>query len=337
MADVRLPSNARQAAIGFEAADGRGPGHVIARSAAMREIVALVGRVAGADVPVLILGEIGVGRQAIAREIHRQSRRAANAFVHVLCGALRESDLEQRLFGRSCDRSRSEPGAAVSLFEASQGGTLFLDGLAQLPLWAQVKLLDALQRGVGPRREADGPGGVPPRVIASSKCDLGVAVSQGRFFSGLYYYLNAVRIEVPPLRHRQDEIIPLAEHFLALAVPALGPPRDQFAWRFSWEARQALLQYDWPGNVMQLATVVTHAAMLAEGPEIKLAGVARLLENVRRGADSAETILVPAGGGLREVELAFVKETIRRCGGNKAAASRALGLHRRTLYRLLEQ
>ena len=120
--------------------------------------------------------------------------------------------------------------------------------------------------------------------------------------------------------------------FLAAAVSALGPPRNQLAWRFSEEARQSLLRFDWPGNVLQLAAVVTHAAMLAEGPQIGQASVAGLLASVRRHPDSAETISAPLTGSLRDVELAVVKETVRRCRGNKAAAARALGLHRRTLY-----
>ena len=121
-------------------------GRVIARDMAMREMLCLVRKIAVADVTVLILGEIGVGKQTIAREIHRQSPHADGPFVHVVCGSLRESDLEERLFGQSWDCSGREAGPQASLLESSQCGTLFLDGVAQLPLWAQVKLLDALQR-----------------------------------------------------------------------------------------------------------------------------------------------------------------------------------------------
>lgn len=310
--------------------------HIVARSAAMREILELVRKIAGADVPVLIHGEVGVGKQTIAREIHRRSRRAAGAFVHVVCGSLRESDLEERLFGPSRDCPGRGTGAPASLFEASQSGTLFLDGVAQLPLWAQMKLLDALRSSGGRGGENGAAVPRPARVIASSTCDLEASVAENRFYCGLYYYLNAVRMDVPPLRHRPEDISALAEHFLAAAASGHCPPRDGLPWRFSGEARRSLLRCGWPGNVLQLAAVVAHAAMLAEGPEIGQVCVAGLLGSECRRPDS-ETIPVPLAGGLKEMELALVHEVIRRCRGNKAAAARVLKLHRRTLYRILEE
>ena len=161
-------------------------------------------------------------------------------------------------------------------------------------------------------------------------------MAENRFYSGLYYYLNAVRIDIPPLRHRQEDIRALAEHFLAGAAFPACPAPGKVPRYFSAEAWQSLLQYDWPGNVLQLAAVVAHAAVLAEGPEIGQACFAGLLGRVRQHADS-ETISVPLAGGLKEMELALINEVVRRCRGNKAAAARALKLHRRTLYRLLEE
>ena len=313
----------------------RWEGQIIARSTPMREILDLVRKLAGADVPVLILGEIGVGRQTIAREIHRQSPRAAGPFMHVVCGSLRERDLE-KLFGQSWDCSRQGTGGPAGLLEASQCGTLFLDGVTQLPSWAQIKLLDALRCGNCPERENAAKAPSQPRVIASSTRDLETAVAENRLYSGLYYYLNAVRIDVPPLRHRQEDILALAEYYLAATVSQYCPPRNQLPWHFSGEARQSLLRHDWPGNVLQLAAVVVHAAMLAEGPEIGQACVAGLLGRAHRHADS-ETISVPLVGGLKEMESTLIHEVIRRCRGNKAAAARALKLHRRTLYRLLAE
>jgi two-component system response regulator GlrR len=302
----------------------------------MREILDLVGKIARANVPVLIQGEIGTGKQTIAREIHRQSPRAARPFVHVVCGSLRESDLEEKLFGQSWDCFRRSTGGPASLSEPSQYGTLFLDGVTQLPFWAQVKLLDVLQRSNGRSRKDGVVSGVEARVIASSTCDLQTAAVENRFYAGLYYSLNAVRIDVPSLRHRQEDVRALAEHFLAGAAARLCAAPDKVPRCFSAEAWQSLLHYEWPGNVLQLAAVVAHAAMLAEGPEIGPACVAGLLGRVRRNGDS-EMISVPLAGGLKDMELALVNEMIRRCRGNKAAAARALKLHRRTLYRLLEE
>jgi DNA-binding NtrC family response regulator len=302
----------------------------------MREILGLVRKVARANVPVLIQGEIGTGKQTIAREIHRQSPWAARPLVHVVCASLRESDLEEKLFGPSWVDSPRSPGGPASLLELSQGGTLFLDGVTQLPLWAQVKLLDALQRSNGRNGEEGVAIAAEARVIASSTCDPQTAVAENRFFSGLYYYLNAVRIDIPPLRHRPEDIRALAEHFLAGASFPLAAAPQNIRRRFSAEAWQVLLQYDWPGNVLQLAAVVARAAMLAEGPEIGQARFAGLLGGACRQAD-AETISVPLTGGLKNMELVLVNEVIRRCRGNKAAAARALRLHRRTLYRMLEE
>jgi DNA-binding NtrC family response regulator len=309
---------------------------VIARSSAMRKILGLVRKISRSNVPVLIQGEIGTGKQTLAREIHRQSPRSAGPLVHVVCGSLRESDLEEKLFGQSWDCSRRSMGEPASLQEPSRSGTLFLDGVAQLPFWAQVKLLGALQHSNGRSGEDGVASGAEARVIVSSTCDLQTAMLEDRFFSGLYYYLNAVRIDVPPLRQRQEDIRALAEHFLAgVAFPLCGAP-DKIPRRFSAEGWQFLLQYDWPGNVLQLAAVVARAAMLAEGPEIGHACFAGLLGGACQHADS-ETIPVPLAGGLKHMELVLVNEVIRRCMGNKAAAARALRLHRRTLYRLLEE
>jgi len=325
--DERLPSDGRRT---------RSEEHVIAGSAAMREILRLARRIARTNVSVLIQGEIGTGKQTIAREIHRLSPRADRPLVHVVCGSLRESDLEERLFGLSWDASRRSAGAPGGLLEASQRSTLFLDGVTHLPLWAQVKLLDALQHGNGRGGDDGAATSARPRLIASSTCDLHAAVAENRFFPGLYYYLSAVRLDIPPLRERRDGIRALAEHFLAAAALPPCAASQKVPPRFSLDALEALSQCDWPGNVLQLAATVAHAAILADGPEIGRACFAGLLGEARQPADS-ESISVPLAGGLKHMELALINEVIRRCRGNKAAAARALRLHRRTLYRLLEE
>lgn len=311
-------------------------GEVIARSAAMREILDHARKIAATSVPVLIQGEVGVGKTAIAREIHRQSRRAAGPFVSVACGSLRESELDEQLSAGSGDCLPAGTARPARLLEASQHGTLFLNDVAQLPLWAQTKLLDILRPNGSHSRENSDLVPTPVRVIASSTCDLGTAVVENRFDSRLYYYLSFVRIDVPPLRHRQEDIRALAEHFLAAAVSMLSAPRREPAAYFSGEAWQCLLHCDWPGNVLQLAAVVSHAVMLAEGPEIRLADVSASLDRARHHPDS-EMISVPLAGGLKEMESILINEVVRRCRGNKAAAARVLKLHRRTLYRLLEE
>ena len=311
-------------------------GHIIARSAAMRDVLARLTEVASTSVPVLIQGEIGAGKTTIGREIHRRSPFSARPFVRVECGALTEPELNERLFGKSGDCFQAEAARPAGLLGAGQCGTLYLDGITQLPLTVQIRMLGALQSTSGQYGQQDASLTRQVRVVASTTCDPQTAVAEKRFDSRLYYYLGFVRIDIPPLRHRQDDIRALVQHFLSAAVSMRDPPQDHSLWRFSADAWQCLLRYDWPGNVLELGVAITHAVMLAESPEIGQACVAGLLGKVCRPSDS-ETVSVPLSGSLQSMELALISEVVRRCRGNKAAAARALGLHRRTLYRLLEQ
>ncbi len=312
-----------------------GTGRIIAASKAMREILELVRRCASTDVPVLVCGEPDTGKQLIAREIHRESRRAAGPFVRVACGALRESELADKLFGYLEGNNERESQTPFTLLEAAQGGTLFLENVSELPLWGQVTLLDALQHGrylcVGSRESAP----VDVRVIASTTADLQTAVAQRAFLSSLYYYLNVVQIYVPPLRHRPQDIRPLAEAYQEIANSMRSHRGDKSPRRFTEPALQCLSEYPWPGNILQLASVVTRAVLLADDDEI---GPAKVTESLGEAVvpRECETISVPLAGGLKEIERAIIEAVVDRCRGNKAAAARALGLHRRTLYRILQ-
>jgi DNA-binding NtrC family response regulator len=257
--------------------------------------------------------------------------------VRVACGALRECEIEARLFGQpGCDWEEDASGRA-GFWQSCRGGTLLLDDLTQLPLWVQVKLLDVLQdglRGAG----AGEPAPVDVRVIASVARDVDDALARNVLCAELYYYLNVVHVYVPPLRHRQQDIRALAEHFLAVAAAVCGHSPGAIATRrFSADAWQCLLNYDWPGNASQLASVVAHAVVLTEGAEIGRACVAEALSEARCQPLHSDAISVPLVGGLKRMERSIIDEVIQRCRGNKAAAARALGLHRRTLYRLLEE
>jgi DNA-binding NtrC family response regulator len=297
---------------------------IVACSVAMRAVLDLVGKVATTDTPVLIQGELGVGKAMVAREIQRQSRRAAGPFVHVACGTLREAELNEKLFGEVADGLTRDKAGPAGLLQSGGHGTLFLDDVARLPLWAQVKLLDYFQQNKHRRRGAV----LGARLISAT------TAHQNEFYAGLYYYLNVVQICIPPLRHRPEDIRRLCEHFLAAVEATRGAPAPGAPRRFSDEAWHSLLGYDWPGNALQLAGVVTRAMILADGPEIGPVHVAESLGREPSPA-SAEMISLPLAGGLKEMELAVINEVLRRCRGNKAAAARSLGLHRRTLYRLL--
>ena len=218
----------------------------------MREILEVVRRSAPTDAPVVIYGEPDTGKKLIAREVHRQSRRQAGPFVHVVCGAMREADLAEKLFGRGEPAPSEDSPAAVPLLEEARGGTLFLENIAQLPLWGQVRLLEVLQTGAAFRGARHAGAGIDVRVIASSAVDLSAAMAQRVFLSSLYYYLKVVEIHVPPLRHRCQDICPLAESYLAIAnagrasqggkPPATSPKRPCSA---SWSTIGPATRCNW--------------------------------------------------------------------------------------------
>jgi DNA-binding NtrC family response regulator len=310
-------------------------GRIVAVSGAMREVVNLIAKIAPSDAALLIEGEPGTGKRLVAQEMHRHSRRANGPFVRVACGTLRESEIDARLFGH---HERAVDGADFvrpSLLQCSAGGTLFLHDLTELPIWAQVKLLDVLHDG-GLSGGGNEPTRVNCRIIASVTGNVDEALARGDLSADLYYHLSVIRIYLPPLRHRQQDIRALAQHFLNIASQQLAARPGAAARRFSQEAWDCLLRYDWPGNATQLASVVAHAVVLSDGEEIGKPCIAEVLSSARCHQTHSDAISVPLIGGLRGMERSIIDEVIQRCRGNKAAAARALGLHRRTLYRILQ-
>jgi DNA-binding NtrC family response regulator len=313
-----------------QAGGGDGPDDpMVARSAAMRQVCDLVAKIAPALSAVLIRGEPGVGKETVARAIHRQSRLAGGPFVHVNCKAIREAELSVRLFGvHRWDIEGNQQG----LLQEAQGGTVFLSQVDHLPLWAQVQLLDALQSGCVQRFGGPQPAPLDARVIASTSGDLEAAVAEGRFSRELYYYLNVIAMHVPPLRERPQGLEILAQRCLTQTVAWQGVAGGK-RWSFSPPAWECLRSYDWPGNLPELASVVARAVAMSDGPEIGPEAIDLPLPRAPGGR--CGTFPVSLAGDLRQMERSIIDEVIQRCGGNKAAAARALGLHRRTLYRIL--
>ena len=304
---------------------------MIGRSKPMLELFASIDWVADADVPVVIHGESGTGKELAARAIHQASPRGAEPFVALNCGALPANLLESELFGYVRGAFTGAVRDRAGLFEAAGGGTLLLDEIGDMDLEMQVKLLRVLQERTFRRLGDQDERRSRCRVLAASHRDLARLVTEGRFREDLYYRLNVVQLEVPPLRRRREDIPLLTEHFLAQEQQrrAVSPP-----------ALRALIDHDWPGNVRQLHNELQRAALLG-GEVIALADLSdELRQSGEPGPDGAAAKEAHDQGeepGLREAlrqhERRLIERALRRSGANVTAAAATLGLHRVALHR----
>ena len=294
---------------------------------AMRALFDAVGRVAASSLPVLLLGETGVGKEVVAREVHRRSRRAGGPLVKVDCGALSAELVEAELFGHERGAFTGAIATRPGLLREADGGTVFLDEVGELPLDMQTRLLRVLQEGevrpVGSTETLT----LDLRFVAATHVDLTEAVRAGRFREDLFYWLQGAVLSVPPLRERVEDIAPLAERFLVEAARLAGRARVP---ALSEEARRALEAHGWPGNVRQLRNVVQRAVLLGGGDVVELADL---------DVPAAEEAASPVD--LRTALEAFEKERIRDAleatGGNQTLAAKRLGVARRTLISRIEK
>ena len=296
---------------------------LVARSNAMRAVVELVERVALSTSNVLITGEHGTGKGVVAHEIHARSRRSAKPLLTVNVAALSEGLFESELFGHVVGAYTDARGARSGRFELAHGGTLFLDEIGNLPFNLQAKLLRAIESGEFERVGSSETLRVDVRVLAATNADLRAKIRDGSFREDLYYRLNTVEIRLPPLRERRDDIVPLAEHFLARHSASYGHSRLSF----SPDALDALRANSWPGNVRQLEHAIERAVLLARDEAIHAAD----LDTADHGAPDATT----EGMTLEEVERALIRRALARAGGKVTEAAAALGLSRSALYRRL--
>ncbi|WP_437804963.1 sigma-54-dependent transcriptional regulator [Sorangium sp. So ce1078] len=304
-------------------------------SAAMQRIAELIGKIAPTRTTVLITGESGTGKERVARAIHDQSDRASRPFLVVNCGALPEALMESELFGHEKGSFTGAGARSMGLFREADGGTLLLDEIGELPASLQVKLLRVLQerkvRPVGAAAEI----AVDVRVLAATNRNVEVEVREGRFRQDLYYRLNVIRIELPPLRERPGDISRLAERFLRRFAAELG--KDVRG--LTTDAVRALDAYSFPGNVRELENMMERAVALAGGPSI---GLGDLPSAVAGHSASPAPLLaqLPPGGCMLdevigEVERRLILQALERTGGVRKAAAKLLGVSFRSLrYRL---
>lgn len=300
---------------------------IFGSSDAMKKVQRDLAMIASADIPVLIQGPSGTGKEIIAKLIHRNSPLAKGPYVKVNCPAIPDALLESELFGYEKGAFSGAVAAKPGKFELADKGTLFLDEIGDVPPAIQVKLLRVIQE-----REFERLGGtktlkVDVRLIAATNRDLRAALEEGTFRQDLYYRLNVVAIDIPPLREHKEDIPALANFF----VQRFAAQSNKTITGISPEAIERLMQFHWPGNVRELENVLERSITFAAGPLLTAADIR--LDRPAHPANAAPVL--PEGMTLDQWEQEIIREALRRANGNKSAAARALGLSRNALrYRL---
>ncbi len=302
---------------------------LIGASECMQEVFALAQKIASCDVTVLITGDTGTGKELLARAIHRMSPRAAQPFVAFSCANLPETLVEDELFGHEKGAFTGALMARRGRLEVADGGTLFLDEIGDLSLSLQPKLLRVLQERTFERLGANTPVTVDIRLVCATNQNMAEMVQRGKFREDLYYRLDVVQLQLPPLRERRDDIPLLAHHFLHRFAQQFG---RKFK-RFSRPALQALEEYVWPGNVRELENVVQRAVVLAEGSTIEVWHLPTLF---RKGFEAAP-LAHSYEEEVRDFKRRLIVRALQQCGWRKSEAARTLGMARNYLHRLINQ
>ncbi|RIK78698.1 MAG: sigma-54-dependent Fis family transcriptional regulator [Planctomycetota bacterium] len=305
---------------------------LIGQHPAIEAIRSTIRRIADTDLAILILGDNGTGKEVVARSIHYLSRRRDQPFIAVNCAALAETLLESELFGHERGAFTDAREARPGKFELASGGTLFLDEIGDMSLNGQAKLLRVLEEKIVVRVGGSTPIHTEVRILAATNHDLAAMVRARKFREDLFFRLNVVSLELPPLRERGDDVLLLAEHFLSAFCRNMGrrPPR------FSTAARKRLLAHSWPGNVRELRNLTERLAYLTAGDVVEadeLALVDSAASDVERLAELNGTL----ADATREFQQHYIRKTIAAMRGNMSGAAKRLGLHRSNLYRKMRQ
>jgi len=314
---------------------------MIAEDAAMKQVITLADQIAASDASILITGESGVGKEVIARYVHKKSKRKDRPFIAVNCAAIPEQLLESELFGHEKGAFTGAVARRIGKFEEADGGTLLLDEISEMDLRLQSKLLRALQERVIDRVGGGKPVSVNIRVLATSNRDLSALVRAGEFREDLLYRLNVVNLRIPPLRERKDDLKALSNFFIDKYARANGRP----ARRLAAEGMMQVLAHAWPGNVRELENAMHRAVLLANGEDVG-ADAIRAPDGAAVGARDATGDAIEAaqaaarnlvGRTVAEVEQDLILETLTHCLGNRTHAAHILGISIRTLRNKLKQ
>jgi len=305
--------------------EGRSIPGMVGHGPQMQEVYKLIGRVANSTETVLIMGESGTGKELVANAIHEFSERRGKPFVKVNCAAIPENLLEAELFGHEKGAFTHALARRIGRFEEANGGTLFLDEIGDLPPRLQPKLLRAIQEKTIERLGSNTPIQVDIRLIVATAQDLADAMARGVFRDDLYYRLNVISIQLPPLRDRKEDISLLVQKFLA---------RSQRPITIRQDALDKILTHNWPGNVRELENTIARAIVLAPGGIITPECIQIKLPSATHGASWYEQVPFREGywAVIRKVEIALVRRALAEAKGNKAEAARILDVQRRLLY-----
>lgn len=308
------------------------PDGLIGTSPAMQRVYRLIDRAAGASVPVLITGESGTGKELVARAIHYKGPRASAAFLAVNCAAIPETLIESELFGHAKGSFTGATAARQGFFVAADGGTLFLDEVAELSPIAQAKLLRVLQEKMVQAVGADQSRAVDVRVIAATNKDLEGLAREGKFREDLFFRLHVLPIELPPLREREGDVVPLFRHFLTAAAEQDSSP----AHRLTDSAVDVLKRYPWPGNVRELQNLAQRLVIFAEAGVIDTVDLPTVMRYVASPPPPSSGSSSASHRTLREVEVEHIRVVLESVGGNKTKAAAILGIDRKSLREKLK-
>ena len=311
----------------------RAPTGIVGRSPPLAAALALAEKVARHPSTVLVTGESGTGKELVARDIHRSSPRADEPFVAVNCGAIPETLLESELFGHAKGAFTGATSERDGLFAEADGGTLFLDELGELPMPLQVKLLRALQEGEVRRVGDSVSRTIDVRLVAATARDLESDVADGKFRADLYYRVNVMRIHLPALRERTEDVPELVRHFIERFNRRLGLQVEST----TAAAMRALTEYPWPGNVRELENVIERAMVLAEGPHLGVEQLAGLTVGTTVTGAPASPLDLSVKRRTEALERALIADALERTRGNRTRAAKLLDLsHRALLYKIRE-